>query len=84
MAKKTYLEKLNNVNNLPKIVELNEKAQKKFSGKTMAVPKPTDIYEIMKNIPKGKLITISEIRKKFLKNIKQILVVHLQLVFSQI
>jgi len=63
MAKKTYIEKLNDSKDLPKIVELNEKAQKKFGGKTMAVPKPTDIYDIMKNIPKGKLITTSEIRK---------------------
>ena len=29
----------------------------------MAVPKSINVYEIMKNIPKGKLITISEIRK---------------------
>jgi alkylated DNA nucleotide flippase Atl1 len=70
MVKKTYLEKLNNVNDLPKIIELNEKAQKKFGGETMAVPKPTDVYEIMKNIPKGKLITISEIRKKISKKYK--------------
>ena len=62
MAKKTYIEKLNDVKNLPKIVDLNEDAQKKLNGKTMVVPKPIDIYDIMKNIPKGKLITTSEIR----------------------
>lgn len=63
MAKKTYTEKLYDVKDLPKIVELDEKAQEKLGAKTMVVPKPTDIYEIMKNIPKGKLITTSEIRK---------------------
>ena len=63
MVKRTYIEKLNDSKDLPKVVELSEKAQKKFGGKTMAVPKPTDVYDIMKNIPKGKLITTSEIRK---------------------
>jgi alkylated DNA nucleotide flippase Atl1 len=62
MAKKTYVEKLNDVKDLPKIVDLNEEAQKKFNAKTMVVPKPTDIYNIMKNVPQGKLITTSEIR----------------------
>jgi alkylated DNA nucleotide flippase Atl1 len=70
MAKKTYIEKLNDLKDLPKVVELNEKAQKKFSGKTMVVPKPTDIYDIMKNIPQGKLITTSEIRKIISKKYK--------------
>ncbi len=63
MAKKTYIEKLNNDKKLPKIVKLDEKAQKKFHAKTMIVSKPMDVYDIMKNVSKGKLITTNEIRK---------------------
>ena len=60
--KKTYIEKLNNTNNLPKIVTLDKKVQEKFGGKTMAIAKPIDIYNIIKNIKKGKLITTMQIR----------------------
>ena len=63
MAKKRYIEKLQNDKNLPKIVNLNEKDQKRLNAKTMVIPKPIDIYNIMKQIPKGKLITTNEIRQ---------------------
>jgi len=63
MAKKTYTQKLHAPSDLPKIVELDEKGEKKFGGKTMVVPKPTDICDIMRKVPQGKLITTSEIRK---------------------
>ena len=63
MAKKTWTEKLNDVKDLPKVVNLDEKAKQKWGGKTLAIAKPTDIYEIMKNVPGGKLITTSEIRE---------------------
>ncbi|OQX72911.1 MAG: hypothetical protein B6D59_07110 [Campylobacteraceae bacterium 4484_4] len=63
MAKKTYLEKLHPAKNLPKIVELDEKGQKRFGGRHMVIPKPPEICEIMKKIPKGRLITTEKIRK---------------------
>lgn len=63
MVKKRYIEKLQNDKNLPKIVNLNEKDQKRLNAKTMVIPKPIDVYNIMKQIPKGKLITTNEIRQ---------------------
>jgi len=63
-AKKTWVEKLNDAKDLPKIVKLNEKAAQHWQGETMVVPAPLEVDEIMKKIPRGKLITIDGIRKK--------------------
>ncbi|MBN2892965.1 MAG: MGMT family protein [Bacteroidales bacterium] len=67
--KKTWIQKLE-ANDLPKVVELDENGQKKFNGaKTMLVPSPKDVYDIMQNVPYGRIITVAEIRvilsKKF-------------------
>lgn len=61
--KKTWIEKLN-AKDLPKIVNLNQDAQKKYKGaKTMVVPSPKDVYEVMSKVTKGNLITVAEIRE---------------------
>ena len=61
--KKTWREKLEDNKDLPKVIILKEDAQKHWKGKTMAIPSPMEVYEIMANIPERKLITIEEIRK---------------------
>lgn len=61
--KKTWREKLLNSKDLPKIVILKENAQKHWKGKTMAIPSPMEVNDIMGKVPYGKLITIEEIRK---------------------
>jgi len=64
MAKrKSWREKLLNSKDLPKIVILKEDAQKHWKGKTMAIPSPMEVNDIMGKVPYGKLITIEEIRK---------------------
>jgi alkylated DNA nucleotide flippase Atl1 len=62
-AKKTWQEKLLDSKGLPKVVLLKEKAQRVWKGRTMAVPSPMEVREIMDAVPKGKLITIEEIRE---------------------
>ncbi|MDD5492444.1 MAG: MGMT family protein [bacterium] len=62
--KKTWREKLRDNKDLPKIVTLNEKARKHWQGTRMAIPSPMEVNEIMAKVPKGKLITIDDIRKK--------------------
>lgn len=47
---------------LPKVVTLDAKARKRWNGETMAIPSPMEVNEIMRKVPKGKLITINEIR----------------------
>ncbi|HET6420546.1 MAG TPA: MGMT family protein [Geobacteraceae bacterium] len=60
---KSWREKLSDSKDLPKVVTLNDPAQKHWKGNTMAIPSPLEVNEIMAAVPKGKLITIQEIRK---------------------
>jgi alkylated DNA nucleotide flippase Atl1 len=61
--KKTWREKLSDSKDLPKVVLLKENAQKHWKGRTMAIPSPMEVNEVMANVPRGRLITIDEIRK---------------------
>jgi alkylated DNA nucleotide flippase Atl1 len=48
---------------LPRVVVLDEKAQARWKGKTMAIPSPMEVNDLMAMVPRGKLITIDELRK---------------------
>ncbi len=64
--KKSWQEKLTDTKDLPKIVSLDVKLALKWGlkpGDTMVVPSPLEVDEIMKKVPKGKLITINRIRE---------------------
>ena len=64
MAKlrKSWREKLHESNDLPKVVELKEKAFQNWKAGTYAIPAPIEVDEIMRRVPEGKLITINQIR----------------------
>lgn len=71
MAKKlTWIEKLHDSKDLPKIVKLEKNAVKHWHGENMVVPSPLDVNAIMKKVPKGKLITINELRLALAKKYK--------------
>ena len=55
--KKDFNEKMNNSKNMPKIVNLTTKEAQRWGGKTMVIAPPKDYDELMKKVPKGKLIT---------------------------
>lgn len=61
--KKSWREKLFNSKDLPKVIEINEKMSKRWGKGTCLIPAPYEVDEIMKRVPKGKLITVNEIRK---------------------
>jgi hypothetical protein len=61
--KKSWSEKLRDGKDLPKVVALTESARKRWQGNTMVIPSPIEVNEIMASVPKGKLITIQEIRR---------------------
>ncbi|MFO0999529.1 MAG: methylated DNA-protein cysteine methyltransferase [Planctomycetaceae bacterium] len=67
-AKKTWTEKLQNSKGLPRVEQLDENLAKRFGGKTMLIPAPTDVDAVMQKVRKGKLLTIDEIRKKLASN----------------
>jgi len=64
MAKrKSWREKLEDKKDLPKVVPIPENMQKRMGEGTMVIPAPGEVEEIMSKIPRGKLITINEMRE---------------------
>lgn len=61
--KKDFNEMMNNNKNMPKIVDLDEEGAKKWGGKRMIIAPPLYYDAVMKRIPEGKVVTLSEIRK---------------------
>ena len=66
-SKKDYNKKMNDSKNMPKIVELDEEASRKWGGRTMVIAPPIDYDNFMKKVPNGKLITIDTLRKAMAK-----------------
>lgn len=69
-GKKTWSEKLNDAKDLPRVIKLNAEAQKRWGGKTMVIPAPIEVDEIMKTAKKGKILTINDIRTQLAKKHK--------------
>jgi hypothetical protein len=61
-AKKTWKEKLNDPKGLPKIGRVEGKMSTKWGTGTMVVPAAIEVDELMRRVPKGKLVTINELR----------------------
>ena len=67
---KSWSEKLHDKKDLPKVVKLNPEAATKWGGETMVVPSPEEVNDLMKKVPRGKVVTINEIRKALAKKHK--------------
>jgi len=73
--KKTWAEKLEDKENLPKIFKLRPrapcaKALMKLgarTGDTVVITQPKEVLQIMRKVPKGKLVTIKEICEQLAK-----------------
>lgn len=64
MSRKSFNEKLNDSKDMPKIIKIeDEKSIKRYGGQKMLIAPPIEYHEIMKIIPEGKIITITEIRE---------------------
>jgi hypothetical protein len=59
---KSWREKLADAKGLPKVGAVEGKMTTRWGTGTMVVPAPLEVDEIMKQVPRGKLITINEIR----------------------
>lgn len=66
-TKKSWREKLADNKDLPKVVEITDKMSKRWRTGTVVIPAPLEVDEIMKTVPRGKLITINETRQKLAK-----------------
>jgi len=60
--KKSWRKKLADTKGLPRVEKITEKMSKRWGEGTVLIPSPLEVDEIMKNVPKGKVITINEIR----------------------
>jgi len=63
--KETWREKLGSTalkQNLPRVVEVNEKMNKIWGEGTCVIPSPVEVDALMKSVPRGKVITINSIR----------------------
>ncbi len=71
MKKKTsWQEKLADSKDLPRVGKIDGKKSKRWGTGTFVIPAPIEVDEIMRKVPKGKLITINEIRQILAKKHK--------------
>jgi alkylated DNA nucleotide flippase Atl1 len=68
--RKTWKEKLNNDKDLPRVVPIEGRLSKKWGTGTCVIPSPKEVNQIMKKIPRGKLVTINQIREDLAKKHK--------------
>jgi hypothetical protein len=61
--KKTWQEKLADSKDLPRVVEITPAMSQRWGIGTVCIPAPIEVDEIMRKVPRGKLITINQIRE---------------------
>jgi len=62
--KKTWQEKLKDNKGLPQVSPIDHTMSKRWGSGTFVIPAPLEVDEIMRAVPKGRLITIDEIRRR--------------------
>lgn len=61
-AKKSWREKLADSKGLPKVGHVTGKMSKRWGEGTMVIPAPLEVDALMKQVPKGRVVTINELR----------------------
>ena len=59
---KTWREKLIDSKDLPKVEPISAKMSRRWGQGTIAIPAPLEVDAVMRQVPRGRLITINEIR----------------------
>lgn len=70
-TRKTWREKLEGEQGLPKIVDVTPKMAGRFGtvrGDRLLIPKPLDVDALMRQIQRGKLATVKQIRERLAKD----------------
>jgi hypothetical protein len=60
--KKSWREKLADDKGLPKTGKIEGKMSTRWGTGTMVIPAPREVDELMRRVPKGRLVTINELR----------------------
>ncbi len=66
--RKTCREKLNDDHGLPKVVKIKREQEKRWGKGTIVIPAAREVEALMKAVPKGRLTTINQIRKRLAAN----------------
>jgi hypothetical protein len=61
-ARKSWREKLADDKGLPRVSQVTGKMSRRWGEGTMVIPAPLEVDALMKQVPKGKLATINELR----------------------
>ncbi len=61
--KPTWQEKLNDGKGYPKVEAIKGNMSRKWGTGTVVIPAPIEVDQLMRQVPKGKLTTINEIRQ---------------------
>ena len=61
-AKKSWREKLADDKDLPKVCEVDGKMTKRWGEGRFVIPAPREVAALMKQVPRGRLVTINELR----------------------
>jgi len=65
--KKSWREKLADDKDLPRVVKITPDMSQRWGTGTVVIPAPREVDEIMRSVPRGKLITINIIRERLAK-----------------
>ena len=65
--RKSWQEKLADSKGLPKVVKITGRMSKRWGTGTVLIPAPKEVDEIMRKVPRGRLITINQIREVLAK-----------------
>lgn len=60
--KKSWSEKLADSKGLPKVSAVSGKMSRRWGTGTMVIPAPLEVDGLMKQVPKGRLVTINDLR----------------------
>jgi alkylated DNA nucleotide flippase Atl1 len=66
-TRKSWQEKLADNKDLPRVERIADKMSKRWGTGTVVIPAPIEVDEIMRSVPKGKVITINQIRDRLAK-----------------
>jgi hypothetical protein len=65
--KKTWAEKLADAKGLPQVAPICGNMTRRWGEGTMVIPAPAEVDALMRRVPKGKLVTINELRQALAK-----------------
>jgi len=61
-SKKTWAEKLANSKGLPKVAQVCGSMSRRWGEGIMVIPAPIEVDALMKQVPKGRVVTVNDLR----------------------